>query len=108
MIAVDILEVPLSANNNRYLLVVQDYYTKWADAIPFLIKQLFASQENWSRSSPLLATQKFCIQIKVTILKAQFSHKHCKPSGSTNPEPRHTTPKEMVWWNDLIDLFFSF
>ena len=34
MIAVDILEVPLSANNNRYLLVVQDYYTKWADAIP--------------------------------------------------------------------------
>ena len=34
MITVDILEVPLSANNNRYLLVVQDYYTKWADAIP--------------------------------------------------------------------------
>ena len=28
MIAVDILEVPLSANNNRYLLVVKDYYTK--------------------------------------------------------------------------------
>jgi len=34
MIAVDILEVPLSVNNNRYLLVVQDYYTKWAEAIP--------------------------------------------------------------------------
>jgi len=34
MIAVDILEVPLSHNNNRYLLVVQDYFTKWADAIP--------------------------------------------------------------------------
>jgi len=34
MIAVDILEVPLSVNDNRYLLVVQDYYTKWAEAIP--------------------------------------------------------------------------
>ena len=34
MIAVDILEVHLSHNNNRYLLVVQDYFTKWADAIP--------------------------------------------------------------------------
>ena len=34
MVAVDILEVPLSFNNNRYLLVVQDYFTKWADAIP--------------------------------------------------------------------------
>ena len=34
MIAVDILEVPITSNNNRYLLVVQDYFTKWADAIP--------------------------------------------------------------------------
>lgn len=34
MIAVDILEVPLSVNNNRYLLVVQDYFTKLAKAIP--------------------------------------------------------------------------
>lgn len=34
MIAADILEVPLSTNNNRYLLVVQDYFTKWAEAIP--------------------------------------------------------------------------
>ena len=34
MVEVDILEVPLSTNNNRYLLVVQDYYTKWAEAVP--------------------------------------------------------------------------
>ena len=33
MIAVDILEVPISSNNNRYLLVIQDYFTKWAEAI---------------------------------------------------------------------------
>ena len=34
MLAVDILEVPLSTNGNHYLLVVQDYFTKWADAFP--------------------------------------------------------------------------
>ena len=34
MIAVDILEVPISSSNNRYLLVVKDYSTKWAEAIP--------------------------------------------------------------------------
>ena len=28
MIAVDILEVPISTNNSCYLLVVQDYFTK--------------------------------------------------------------------------------
>jgi len=34
MVAVDILQVPLSTNNNKYLLVLQDYFTKWADAVP--------------------------------------------------------------------------
>lgn len=34
MIAIDVLKVPLSTNNNQYLLVLQDYFTKWADAIP--------------------------------------------------------------------------
>ena len=34
MLAVDVLEVPLSSHGNRYLLVVQDYFTKWAEAFP--------------------------------------------------------------------------
>ena len=34
MVAADILEVPVSSNNNCYLLVVQDYFTKWVEAIP--------------------------------------------------------------------------
>ena len=34
MVAVNILEVPVSSRNNRYLLAVQDYFTKWADALP--------------------------------------------------------------------------
>ena len=34
MIAIDILEVPVSTKNSRYLLVIQDYFTKWADARP--------------------------------------------------------------------------
>ena len=36
MVAVDILQLPLSCQNNKYLLVIQDYFTKWAKAIPLL------------------------------------------------------------------------
>ena len=34
MVAVDILQLPVSCHNNKYLLVIQDYFTKWAEAIP--------------------------------------------------------------------------
>ena len=33
MVAVDVLQVPISYQNNHYLLVVQDYFTKWVEAI---------------------------------------------------------------------------
>ena len=33
MLAADILKVPISHHHNRYLLVVMDYFTKWAEAI---------------------------------------------------------------------------
>ena len=34
MVAVDVLQVPISYQNNCYLLIVQDYFTKWVEAIP--------------------------------------------------------------------------
>ena len=34
ILVIDILEVPVSPNNNRYLLVIMDYFTKWAEAVP--------------------------------------------------------------------------
>jgi len=34
MVAVDILQVPISQSNNCYLLVIQGYMVKWAEAIP--------------------------------------------------------------------------
>lgn len=34
LVAVDILKVTLSTANNQYLLVLQDYFTKWAEVIP--------------------------------------------------------------------------
>ena len=48
MVAVDILTVPVSTQGNRYLLVVQDYFTKWADAIPL------PNQKAFTITSPLI------------------------------------------------------
>ena len=32
ILAVDVLDIPISTRGDRYLLVVQDYFTKWAEA----------------------------------------------------------------------------
>ena len=32
-VAVDILKVPFTTTNNQFLLVVQDYFIKWAEAM---------------------------------------------------------------------------
>lgn len=34
MVAVDILDIPISPKDNLYLLFVQDYFRKWLEAIP--------------------------------------------------------------------------
>ena len=34
MVAVDILQLTLFCQNDKYLLVIEDYFTKWAEAIP--------------------------------------------------------------------------
>ena len=34
LVAVDILKVPMSCQGNQYMLVVQDYFSKWPFAIP--------------------------------------------------------------------------
>ena len=39
MVAVDVLQVPMSQKGNSYLLVLQDYFTKWLEAIPMKDQQ---------------------------------------------------------------------
>ena len=107
MVAVDILQVPLSTNNNRYLLVLQDYFTKWADAIPLpdqtanciateLVK-FFCTY-----GPPLSIHSDQGRNFESTIL-----HKSYRPLVFINLVPLPTTHKEMVWLSVLIERYSS-
>ena len=69
MVAIDILEVPTSTSNNRYLLVFQDYFTKWPEAIPLPNQTADLIQRRQSKFSLSLEYQTSSIQIRAGILK---------------------------------------
>ena len=33
-VAVGVIEVPMSSEGNQYILVIQDYFSKWMEAFP--------------------------------------------------------------------------
>ena len=103
MLAVDILEVPLSRNNHPYLLVVMDYFTKWADAIP-LRDQKAATVAN----AVVLESLTFYILTRAGILKALCSTRYSKHLAFTKHRPLPTIPKVMVWWSVLIAHCYSY
>jgi len=94
MVAVDILQVPLSTNNNRYLLVLQDYSTKWADAVTL---------PDQTASRIVTAMIKFfCAYglpqiLKAAILRALFSHRPFRLLTSASPVPPLITHRVMKW-----------
>ena len=102
---VDILEVPLSSINNRYSLVVQDYFTKWATAVALpdqtaipimsILVKLF-SEFGVPKSLHSDQERNFESTILRETLDAFGVNKHIL---------QPITPNAMEWWSGLTALF---
>ena len=103
IIAVDILEVPVS---HMCLLVIQDYFTKWADAIP--LRDQTALRLHLSMGSPDLKFRTLCILIKVETLKAACYNRYLKLLEHSKPEPQPIILKGMVWLKSLTVHSYNF
>ena len=105
MVAVDILQVPLLTNNNRYLLVLQDYFTKWADAVPL-------PDQTASRITTALI-KFFCTYGPPQIIHSDqgrnFESTIFKQVlEAFGVRKSRTTHKGMVWLNILIGVYCNY
>ena len=108
IVTVDILQVPLSSRNNQYLLVIQDYFTKWTEAIPLpnqtanrITSELIRVFSNYGLPDILHSDQgrNFESSILCQTLEA-FGIKKTRTTASTH--------KGMVWWNALIVHYYNY
>ena len=82
---------------NQYLLVLQDYFTKWAEAIPVPDQKaeriVRISIDIFSRYGiPEILHSDQGRNFESTIL-----HRVCTAFGVTKSHPQHTIRKEMGW-----------
>ena len=98
MVAVDILQLPVLCLNNKYLLVIQEYFTKWAEAIPLsnhtesrITKELVQVFTRFGLPDILHSDQE-------PTLRAPYFARHCMDAvGLEKHTQHHTTLKEMEW-----------
>ena len=80
IVAIDILQVPVSTNNNKYLLVIGLLYQMGRCQANKRTKQLLPYLQNWSNCSVPMAYQKLSTLIRVQTLKVPSLSKLWRPS----------------------------
>ena len=90
MIAVDVLQVPMSYQHNKYLLVVQDYFTKWVEAIPMPDQTAVRIAQELTKIFQHLEYLELCIQTKAktSVLKQTLSAFGIHKSHTTPYHPQ--------------------
>ena len=101
MVAVDILKVLTSCHSNKYILMLQDYFTKWAEAIPLpnqtattITKELVKVFSKYGLPEILHSDQGR--NFESTLLQQTLD-----AFGVISHEPQPTTLKGTEWWSDL-------
>ena len=100
MLAMDVLEVPISTCGNRYLLVVQDYFTKWAEAFPMPDQTAKRITDILIGLCAAMGLPRIIHSDQGCNFESAILIKHYKRLVSQNLTLLHTTFKGMEWSND--------
>ena len=93
---------PLSNGNNRYVLVIQDYFSKWVEAYPLpdqdaeTVAQVFVEQfvSHWGVPMQIHTDQG-------SNFESKLFHELCNLLGIDKTLP-FFIPNPMEWWKDTI------
>ena len=102
-VATDVLgPLPKTETGNEYILIAQDYFTKWVEAFPVPNQQATTVAE-------VLVNQFFCrFRVPMELYSDQGRNfesvvfqKICKLLQITKTRTSHTIQNRMAWWSAL-------
>ena len=102
MVAVDILEVPLPCSKNHYLLLIQDYYSKWADATPLPNQTADNTTKELVKVFAMYGMPDILHSDQGRNFESSILCQRLEAFGIKSLGPQHITHKEMVWSSVLI------
>ena len=108
MIAVDILELPVSSRNNIYLLVIQDYFTKWAEAIPMKDQTASRITNKIVKVCSLFGIPKILHSDQGRNFESTILRQTLQVLVSINPVPQLIIRKVMDWLKDSTDHCYNY
>ena len=108
MIAVDILELSVSSRNNRYLLVIQDYFTKWAKAIPMKDQTASRITNEIVKVCSLFGIPKILHSDQGRNFESTILRQTLQVLVSKNPVPQLIIRKVVEWLKDSTDHYYNY
>lgn len=108
IVVVDILEVPVSSKNNRYLLAVQNYFIKWVEVVPM-------PDQTTTRIVEAITNIFCCLRI-LEVLHSDQGHNfefvtERNTKGLWDKQVAHNCIPTMVLWNiyrSLLEMSHSY
>ena len=98
IVGVDIMELPLTTNGNKYAIVFQDLFTKWPmvyatpDQKAERIVKLLAQE-----IVPMFGVPEVLLSVRGTNLLSHLMQDVCKMLGIKKLNTGHLTPSSMQW-----------
>ena len=107
MLQVDVLEVPISSQGNRYLLVIEDSFSNWLEAYPIKDQRAETITKLLTETFSRLGIPEFLHSDQGTNFESTLLKEHAEGEEYVKHTLQLIILRETPWWREAIEPFYK-